>query len=323
MDFIFSSLYIPRMSKNVTEEMIAKEFNYIGLISRVDFIPIGYKSGFEEYHDPLFKSAFVHFENVYSTPTTQSIQHAICSIDSQCQYKFIAQCSQEYWYLKRVYQPIQETILNTHQIMESGRWLQKQVEQQQKQMEEQQKLMDQQQKQLEQQALLLEQQALLIEKQFLQTQHQEQKLESIRHVVYQLIGGLYNHKTQKNQIELHSAHLFQQRFLSNLNKNTGNKWPTTRQGDKHEARLNSLENTVNSLEESVKDMLTFGNFDTVFSNSFPFTFKLDRDDNNEICSISSHSSMPELIGAHSESEDDTSGSREIRIRNSCELCGNN
>jgi hypothetical protein len=306
--------------------MIAKEFDYIGLISRVDFIPIGYKSGFEEYHDPLFKSAFVHFEKVYPTPTTQSIHHSIYSIDAQCQYKFIANCSQEYWYLKRVHQPIQETILNTHQIMESGRWLQKQVEDQQKQMEQQQKQMEQQQKQMEQQAMILEKQALLIENQMLQNQHQEQKLESIRHVVYQLIGGLYNHKTQKNQIELHSAHLFQQRTQSVLKRDTDNKWPTTRQGDEHEDRINALENSVNSLEESVKDMLTFGNFDTVFNNSFPFTFKLDRDDNNEICSVSSHSSMPELIDANSEDDDDDnsgSGSREKRIRNSCELCGNN
>lgn len=230
-------IYVPRMSKSMTEELVRNEMykTNIGRVSRVDFIPIGFKPGFDEFHDPLFKSAFIHFDYLFNN---ENMYHILSKLDSGDQYKYMAECSQEYWYMWKAHKPIQETMLNNHQIMESGRWLQREME-----------------KQSNLQLTQMEQMAKLIEKQAKKIDEQEERI----------IG----------------------------------------------------------LEESVKNMLTFGNCTNVFDEEFS-PIKLGRDENDEICSVSTHRSMPELIeNSDTDDDDDDSDSREKRIKNSAELCGNN
>ena len=65
MAFYATSIYIPRMSVNHTEDTIRKimhEFR-IGTVSHVDFIPINKKPGFVEKFDQVMMSAFVYFSD--------------------------------------------------------------------------------------------------------------------------------------------------------------------------------------------------------------------------------------------------------------------
>lgn len=78
----------------------------------------------------------------------------------------------------------------------------------------------------------------------------EQKINRVEDVVYQLVGGLFNQKTQSNMIESHLCSL-------NGTKYTGNHvdedtiWPTTRQGDQHEEEIKLLKHQVSKLEDTV------------------------------------------------------------------------
>lgn len=292
---IINCVYIPQMSKNVTEEMVSKEMVYhcVGIVKRVDFIAIGQKIGFEEYHHPLFKSAFVHFETVY--PTTQ-MRNVLEQWMREGQYKIMANCSAEYWYLKKAHHPIQDTLMNNHQIVENSRWLQSMVFRQAKQMEEQ---------------------TAKINEQSETIQRLEKKVEAIHLVLYQLIGGLYNQRTQDDTLEKHLSILLDREPVYSDSRKL-REWPTTRQGDQHEERIKAL-------EESVQNMLTFDNcannvFDIEYS---PIQLKADNYD--ESWSVGSpRTNEAEIVDIDGDEESDNSiTSREDRIKNSAQLCGNN
>jgi len=232
-------IYVPRMSKTMTEEMVRMEmYNDVGRVSRVDFIPIGFKPGFDEFHDPLFKSAFIHFDYLYPNEFSNEILRLLESGD---QYKYMADCSQEYWYMWKAHKPVQETMLNNHQIMECGRWLQRQVEQQ-----------------ASLQLAQIEQMAKLIERQ--------------------------------------------------------------------SRKIDEQENRMASLEESIQNMLTFGNCTNVFDIEYS-PIQLKRDYYDEICSVSSQKTneadIVDIDGDGDEESDDSTTSREERMKISAELCGNN
>lgn len=300
---IINCVYIPQMSKNVTEEMVSKEMVYhcVGIVKRVDFIAIGQKIGFEEYHHPLFKSAFVHFETVY--PTTQ-MRNVLEQWMREGQYKIMANCSAEYWYLKKAHHPIQETLMNNHQIVENTRWLQSVVFRQAQQ---------------------IESQSVKIDEQSETIQRLEKKVEGIHTVLYQLLGGLFNQRSQVDEIEkylsiLHDREPVYSDSYSNsrrFSNSRARQWPTTRQGDEHEERLKAL-------EESVQNMLTFENCANVFDVEYsPIQLKADNYD--ESWSVGSpRTNEAEIVDIDGDEESDNSiTSREDRIKNSAELCGNN
>lgn len=292
---IIKCVYIPQMSKHVTEEMVSKEMieHCVGFVERVDFITIGQKIGFEEYHHPLFKSAFVHFKTVdYPTNAMRSILEQWMR---EGQYKIMANCSAEYWYLKKAHHPIQDTLMNNHQIVENSRWLQRMVFRQAHQMEEQ---------------------SAKINEQSETIQRLEKKVEAIHSVLYQLIGGLYNQRTQSNILEKHLSILCE--IEPDYTDAPYHKWPTTRQGDQHEERLKAL-------EERVQNMLTFDNCaNNVFEMEYsPIQLKADNYD--ESWSIGSlRTNEADIVDIDGDEESDNSiTSREDRIKNSAELCGNN
>lgn len=230
-------VYVPRMSKTMTEEMVRMEmYNDVGRVSRVDFIPIGFKPGFDEFHDPLFKSAFIHFHYLFPNEFSNEI---VGILESGRQYKYMADCSQEYWYMWKAHKPIQDTMLNNHQIMECGRWLQRQTE-----------------KQASLQLAQMEQMAKLIERQ-------------------------------------------------------------SKKIDEQEARIIAL-------EESLLNMLTFGNCTNVFDLEYS-PIQLKADDYDESYSVGSQrTNEADIVDIDGDEEsDDSTISREERIKNSVELCGNN
>ena len=230
-----ASIFISRMSvlhteKSVTNVMFELR---IGTVSRVDFVPINKKPGFVENFDDVYKSAFVHFylptedapknkhNHVY--PRNKYIWDMIVA-GEPCR---IHVTPTEYWFIFCNHRPVPNTMMNIHQVVENGRHLEGLVEKQNKKLEEQDATI----KKL------------------------EAKLDGVHAIVYQLIGGLFNHGNQRDILEEHTKCL----FPDTKNEYTcdalpeKNKWtiyPTTRQGDDCEKR-------VEELEQTVRDMLKF------------------------------------------------------------------
>ena len=233
---IMSSIYIPRMSVDHTEESIAYYMAQyrIGTVSHVDFTPINKKPGFGENVDEVVKSAFVHFSDPWFCSDKQ--YHYQCrtfmgNIDfwetiaaGQQPYK-IQINSQEYWLCLKNKNPIQRTMMNIHQVVENGRHLEGLIEVQAKKIEEQAKKMEE----------------------------MERKLEGAHNTVYQLVGGLFCQEDQSEIMEKHLGYLFSGKW-SDTRLNHQSKWgiwPTTRQGDWCEKRISELEDELTILKDSL------------------------------------------------------------------------
>jgi hypothetical protein len=311
------------MSALYTEEAVINiMFNLrIGTVTRVDFVSIGQKPGFKEIIDDNYKAAFVHFylpNPRYDGPPLPEYAHEnLClrnqyvwdmlDADEPCRVKV---SPSEYWIFLRNNNPVPQTMMNIHQVVENGRYLENIVLEQNKK---------------------LEQQDATIKK-------LESKLNGIHTVVYQLIGGLFNQGNQRDILGEHSKCLFPettQEYTCDAlpEKNKWTIYPTTRQGDECERR-------VEALEQTVRDMLNFDFPET--PEHYEEHYEEDYEKEAELlhrCNInyihnetgSTHSSMPDLIyddvaSTHSsmpELIDDVSSlESEERIRNSFELCGN-
>ena len=166
----------------------------------------------------------------------------------------------------------------------------------------------------------------------------EKKVEGIHTVVYQLVGGLFNQRTQDLILEKHLYYLFPELY-SNKNfedtiTNDLDIWPTTRQGDKNSERINELERQIRDLKQNFYEEEVCASQINVYDENM-------YDEVLSVSSNSTHSSMPELIDIDSDGDsmpelidDDTDDDsnpelyseslREIslRLRNSFDLCGN-
>jgi hypothetical protein len=301
-----TSIYIPRMSVLHTEEAVINiMFNLrIGTVTRVDFVPINKKPGFVEKFDDVYKSAFVHLYLPlprYEGPPLPAEDTAglrlrnqyiwdMLDTDEPCRVQI---SPTEYWFILRNNHPVPQTMMNIHQVVENGRHLENLIEKQNKKLEEQE---------------------LTIKK-------LESKLEGIHAVVYQLIGGLFNQGNQREIIEEHTKCLFPettQEYTEDAlpEKSIWEIYPTTRQGDECERR-------VEALEQTIRDMLSYDCPEPQehhYEENYEEAELLHRCNVNYIyndnASLSTHSSMPDLIECGS---DDSVG---VRIRNSYELCGN-
>lgn len=345
-----TSIYIPHMSALYTEEAVINiMFNLrIGTVTRVDFVTIGQKPGFKEIIDDNYKAAFVHFYHPnprYDGPPLPEYAHEnLCfrnqyvwdmlDADEPCRVKV---SPSEYWIFLRNNNPVPQTMMNIHQVVENGRYLENLV--------------------LEQKQKLKEQDATI--------KKLESKLDGIHTVVYQLIGGLFNQGNQRDILGEHIKCLFQDaknEYTEDAlpEKNKWTIYPTTRQGDECERR-------VEALEQTVRDMLNFDfpetqehydeaellhrctvnyiepeeNYEERYEEDYEKEAELLHRCNvnyiyNDNASLSTHSSMPELIDNDNEStsssttyssmpeliDDVNSLDSGERIRNSFELCGN-
>jgi hypothetical protein len=78
----------------------------------------------------------------------------------------------------------------------------------------------------------------------------EKKINGIDEVIYQLLGGLFNQRTQSNMIDLHQCCLNGTKYLGDeIDEDV--IWPTTRQGDQHEEEIKLLKQQVSKLEDTV------------------------------------------------------------------------
>jgi len=138
------SLYIPRLFVSYTENAVKNIFLElgIGLVSRVDFVPI------EFMRKETMQSAFVHFNQIFDYSfLAQSIVHHIAELKTGYRIYPVIHSS-EYWILAPNLKPIPETRLNIHQVTENARLLQEKVDKQAAIINEQQYFIEKQSKEI-------------------------------------------------------------------------------------------------------------------------------------------------------------------------------
>ena len=257
-----SSIYIPRMQTRRTVEEVTAAFqnNNYGIVSRVDITAINKRPGFGEDVDMVVKSAFVHFSKLY-----EEGQCAIYWASQGHVCKFLPfENSSEYWLILPAKNPIPDTMMNTAQIVENCRLLEKKVEEQDAKIK---KL--------------------------------EEKLEGVHGAVYCLISGLFNQRLQGTTIDGYLEQLFPNEYKRqnepDKEVSKWDMWPTTRQGDCNEARLERLEEIVLGHGE-----LSYSSEDDEQEDNALFERKRvvinDESDSN-----STHSSIPDLLSCVSSS----------------------
>ena len=232
----FASIYIPRMSTKWTEASIRNvmSLNGIGTVSYVDFTPINKKPGFGEDVDSVVVSAFVHFSDpiIHEDGTYNSTIYNSYfmnrmfwdTIESGKPYKITLDTS-EYWICLKNKSPIKRSLMNIHQVVENGRYLENLITEQANEI-----------KNLKE----------IVEK-------QEGIITGVHDVVYQLIGGLYCQNSQSGMINTHLSVM----GISHSNNPSDYEnshpftiWPTTRQGDDNSRRIEQLEQAIYSLKNS-------------------------------------------------------------------------
>jgi hypothetical protein len=222
MSSIFS-IYIPRIKNNVTDEYINYVFcqERIGSVVRVDFTSVGQKPGFKEIIDDVMKSAFVYLI-LYNTPESVSFNNKVG--ESNGHRVYLNGPEKGYWIVLPNKNPIQFTMMNNSQIVDNCRYLEKQIDTQSKKLEEQETAI----------------------------QKLTEKLDGVQAVVYQLIGGLFNHKTQGDVLEEYIKCLFTESTKECTEDELSEKnrlaiFPTTRQGDCIETKIEQLERKIDLL----------------------------------------------------------------------------
>ncbi len=83
----------------------------------------------------------------------------------------------------------------------------------------------------------------------------DNELKRLRGVLYQLLGGMFNQKTQRHTMNSYINTLFGETSSEGEEETEGVEetiWPTTRQGDNNELRLHKLEETVQKLEKQIE-----------------------------------------------------------------------
>lgn len=200
-------------------------YHGIGIVSYVDFTPINKRPGFGEDVDSVVKSAFVHFSDPYYAEiggsygyhfryrTTNRNTDFWDKINSDQSYKLQLE-SREYWICLKNKKPVQRTLMNIHQVVENGRYLENLITEQGEEI-----------KNLKE----------TIEK-------QREIISGLHNAVYQLLGGLYCQRTQGGILNAQLETIgFGSDGYNEDDTHPSGIWPTTRQGDQHEKRLGKIE----------------------------------------------------------------------------------
>lgn len=113
-----NSLYIPRIKKQYSVNDISRIFNdsFIGNVKRVDFVEC-------ETYDTSIHSAFVHLYNYFDTEIGIDISSFV---NQNRAYRFYMG-NNEYWLLLLNKNPVPETKMNIHQVVENARLLEQRV----------------------------------------------------------------------------------------------------------------------------------------------------------------------------------------------------
>lgn len=246
------SIYVPLLEASITEEYIKSIFNTFGEVHSVDFItPKNKTKGFKDVGGG--REMFIYFTKIYHY-NGYKVCYPGCDEETTLWMDILEGKSHRL----RVYPfcncfpnktPVERSMMNTHQIVENCRYLESVVETQGNTIVE-----------------------------------MNDKIDRCTQAIYQLLGGLYNQETQSGMLEqcIHSI-LPEFKIGADL---VGSKWPTTRQGDKNEKRIESLERLLN-VEEEDEEEEEDDEEDKDEENE-------EEEEEEENASVSTHSSMPSL-----------------------------
>lgn len=270
------TIYIPRILNGTTVDCLRERFHVVGKIDRVDFVPIGKKQGFTEILYQQTISAFVHFEVLFIEGVR--IKKII---DTTGSYKFVFgnhSLHPAYYIFLPATNPIPPTMMNKAQIVENCRFLEKKVEDLTEMVE-----------QLTKNIAKLHEQNVVYDK-----------------IFYELISGLYNNGEQKGTVNKHFKLLGLLSPSRQYDSGNTSKWeylPTTRQGDENERRIEILEKQIQKMTTTIcyedaelqdEQLLQRKHYNWQMTKAEEF--------NDSDNSISTHSSMPELIPIISDEE---------------------
>jgi hypothetical protein len=127
------SIYVPRVLNEHTVDSVANIMTHfrVGVVHQVDFTPINKKPGFYEEFDNTFKSAFIHFIDVPGYQMNIDFWIALKdNHDENCKTQPQARLQishKEYWICLKNQSPIQRTMMNIHQVVENGRYLEDRI----------------------------------------------------------------------------------------------------------------------------------------------------------------------------------------------------
>jgi len=126
---------------------------------------------------------------------------------------------------------------------------------------------------------LTENQRLLEKKVF----EQQEEIKALQSVTNQLIGGLYNQRTQGDMIDIH-RHILElcvdKDFKERESKSKWKMFPTTRQGDYLEKKVTQLESLIRVIADSIQ--IQNINFDTIPLDEIDVSDNDENDENDEI-----------------------------------------
>jgi len=218
-----TSFYIPRVEQFITEEYIVATFQHahIGYVSRVDFTQIGTKPGFREpAPDARFKTAYVHFQSFIDSDLSLQIRSQL-EEEGKEEGKKEGKDGYKFYINNRSYWIL---LKNRRPVQQTLMNINQVVDN----------------------ARVLEDKMA----------EQATQMENVRSTVYQLVGGLYNEKTQKASCDDYVSVLYDGPFgQHNLDRDTS-KWghyPTTRQGDENSAKIEVLEEKVENQAKIIQE----------------------------------------------------------------------
>ena len=243
-----TSIYIPRVSSHITEDNIISVFynQRIGAVKRVDFVPIDKKPGFVENVNDTVKACFVHFQSWTRLPN--KILETLEKGEGYTFYFDEYYNKSSYWILLKAIIPVQDTMMNNHQIVDNCRFLEERIVEQDKRIHS-----------------------------------LELKINNMSTIIRHFIGGLYCHDSQEGCLEYNLQLLDGKGCDSEtLPRNThewGN-WPTTRQGDSNEKRIERIEEKLNMafIKEDDEDIMMEDEHEMLLTN--PGSSNLTRLDSN-------------------------------------------
>jgi hypothetical protein len=143
-----TAIYIPRVSISESQQTIINKLSCLGVITRVDFTPIGKQVGFVESYDSkdIYKSVFIHFSELFQSSAEIDVLYwkqnntYLGILDdifvSKNRVEFYPYANEDthdesrknmYWILLKADNPIQSTMMNTSQIVENCRHLESTV----------------------------------------------------------------------------------------------------------------------------------------------------------------------------------------------------
>lgn len=206
------SVYIARVSNWHDVDSIKRicDLYRLGIVTRVDFQPIPKKRG--------CKSVIIQFQPFPYKPAYEYNEEFWINLRIDKTFK-IQVSKKEYWICMKNKKPIKNSVLKTNQATIDG-----------------------------QSTNLVDKQNLKIHQLENSLKELTEKVEGLQECVYQLTAGLFNQKTQNSVIDDFMTLLYPKIFYKDYNEwkeeeetSKWEYWPTTRQGDECERRIEQLE----------------------------------------------------------------------------------